>query len=331
MGFLSRLLTCKRVCIQCHNDPDADTVASAFGVYCYLTRHGVDAFMVYGGRDTIKKRNMLFLLSSCRIPLVYNTAPEDFDLLLMVDCQRGEGNAALFPAERVAIIDHHIQTVESCSDYLIESSYQSCSTLVWELLREEEFPVEEYPDLAVALLYGLYTDTACFADLFSEPDINMRSALYHNQPLFEQLTKTNMTVAELMVASDALHNHYFDIDRHFAVVEALACDQTVLAVIGDFMIQVDVVHLSFAYTHAGGGYRISVRSCREELPADKIAAYVCSGIGNGGGHAKKGGGYIRGDQVAQACGGGKIFDLVCQRLCSYIDEHVKGLSHNAFF
>lgn len=322
MGFLSQLLRYKKICIQCHNNPDADTVAAAFGVYCYLTRHGVDARMVYGGREQIKKRNMLFLLSSCHIPLTYDTAPGAFELLLMIDCQRGEGNAEFFPAEQVAIIDHHIPTVAPQEEYLIKSHYQSCSTIVWELLQEEGFPMEEYPTLPVALLYGLYTDTACFADLFSTPDIAMRVALYKEQPLFEQLTKTNMTVAELMVASDAIHNHYFDFARHFAVVEALACDQTVLAVIGDFMIQVDVVHLSFAYTRSGGGFRISVRSCREELPADKIAAYVCRGIGNGGGHAKKGGGYIQGDKVAQSCTSGKIFDLVTERLCRYIDEHV---------
>lgn len=176
--------------------------------------------------------------------------------------------------------------------------------------------------LSVALLYGLYTDTACFADLFAAPDTNMRVALYNGHPVFEQLTKTNMTVAELMIASDAMQNHYFDFQRHFSIVEALACDQTVLAVIGDFMIQVDVVYLSFAYTRSDGGFRISIRSCHEKLPADKIAAYVCSDIGSGGGHAKKGGGYIQGNKVSQVCDSGKIFDLVYERLCSYIDENV---------
>lgn len=322
MGFLSRLLEYKRICIQCHNNPDADTTAAAFGVYCYLTNHGVDAFMVYGGREVIRKRNMLFLLSSCDIPLTHNTAPEGFDLLLMVDCQRGGGNTDFFEAERVAVIDHHVRITEPCEDYLIKTEYQSCSTIVWELLKEEGFPLEEYPMLSVALLYGLYTDTACFADLFAVPDNSMRIELYTGHPVFEQLIRTNLTVAELMVATDAMHNHYFDMDRHFSVVEALACDQTVLAVIGDFMIQVDVVYLSFAYTRSGGGYSISIRSCHENMPADRIAAYVCSGVGSGGGHAKKGGGYIEGEKMAQVFGGGRIFDFVCERLCSYIDENV---------
>ena len=45
-----------------------------------------------------------------------------------------------------------------------------------------------------------------------------------------------MTVAELLVASDAMYNHYFDVDRRFAIVGVLKCEQTVLGIIGDFMI-----------------------------------------------------------------------------------------------
>ena len=36
MSFLKQLLAYKRICIQCHNNPDADAVASVFGVYRYL-------------------------------------------------------------------------------------------------------------------------------------------------------------------------------------------------------------------------------------------------------------------------------------------------------
>ena len=320
MGFLSRLLGYKKICIQCHNNPDADTVAAAFGVYCYLKHHGADAFMVYGGAEKIKKSNLKLLLSDCDIPLTYTHSPEEFDLLLLIDCQRGQGNVEHFAAENIAIIDHHIQVVEPQENYCIKSDRQSCSTIIWELLLEEHFPLADYPKLSIALLYGLYTDTSSFADLFSRPDSDMRTALYDSQPLFEQLTKSNMTVAELMVASDAMQNHYFDVERRFAVVEALSCDQTVLGVIGDFMIQVDVVNLSFAYTRAGGGYRISIRSCREELPANDIAAFVCRGIGNGGGHAKKAGGYIQRDKLTQECGETPLFDVIFSRLCSYIDK-----------
>lgn len=54
MSFLKQLLAYKRICIQCHNNPDADAVASAFGVYRYLTSHGVEVSIVYGQRRDVE-------------------------------------------------------------------------------------------------------------------------------------------------------------------------------------------------------------------------------------------------------------------------------------
>ena len=71
-----------------------------------------------------------------------------------------------------------------------------------------------------------------------------------------------MTVGELMIASDAMYHHFFDIEKKFAVISALRCDQAVLGIIGDFVIQVDIVLVCFAYTSVNGGYQISVRTIR---------------------------------------------------------------------
>ena len=54
MSFLKQLLAYKRICIQCHNNPDADAVASAFGVYRYLTSHGVEVSIGYGQRRDVE-------------------------------------------------------------------------------------------------------------------------------------------------------------------------------------------------------------------------------------------------------------------------------------
>lgn len=48
MGFLNQLLKYKKVCIQCHNCPDADALAAAYGVYTYLKLHDIKASIIYG-------------------------------------------------------------------------------------------------------------------------------------------------------------------------------------------------------------------------------------------------------------------------------------------
>ena len=141
MSFLKQLLAYKRICIQCHNNPDADAVASAFGVYRYLTSHGVEVSIVYGGEQPIKKCSMKMLLRECGIPLTHSRAPSGFELLLLVDCQYGQTNAERFEAREIAILYHHIQVVEDSTNYFIKSRYQSCSTIVYELLFLNMFPI----------------------------------------------------------------------------------------------------------------------------------------------------------------------------------------------
>lgn len=320
MSFLKKLLNYQNICIQCHNIPDPDTIASAYGVYCYLKEHGCEAKIIYSGATEQKKSNLKMLINKCNIPIEYvNKLPEN-DLLLLVDCQYGQGNVAHFEADSVAIIDHHIPVIESNENYYINSSYQSCSTIIWEMLCQENFPINEYPLLSVALLYGLYTDTSAFADLYNERDLAMKDKLLVGHPLFDKLIKSSMSFAEFMIASEAMQNHYFDINRRFAIVNALQCDQSVLGIIGDFIIQVDMVLLSFSYTQNNSGFQISIRSCHEKLPANKIAVYVCDGIGNGGGHLQKAGGSILTEKLVAKYNTKDIFQVVNQLLCRYIDE-----------
>lgn len=320
MSILKNLLSYKKICIECHNNPDADTVASAFGVYSYLKSHGVDSFIVYGGRTQIKKSSMKILIDSLNIPIQYTNTPGDFDLLVMIDCQYKASNTEFFESENVVIIDHHVKEVEDNPNYLIKSDYQSCSTIIWELLKEENFDISSVPNLDVALLFGLYTDTSCFADLYGIKDSNMRIALFDNQPLFEKLIKSNMTVAELMVASDAIHNHYFDTEKRFAVVEALSCDQAVLGIIGDFMIQVDIIDLNITYCKSSNGYSLSLRACRNDFPANQIIKYICEGIGSGGGHHNKAGGFIVHEKLVSKYGDISLTDIIIKRVEQFVDN-----------
>lgn len=320
MGFLQRLLQYQDICIQCHNAPDPDTIASAFGIYSYLKAHNINARIVYGGPQIIQKCNLKMLLKECDINLEYTHDISYPELLLLVDCQYAQGNVEKFDAENIMIIDHHIPVVNMREDYLINNRYQSCSTIIWTLLLEENFPLQEHPNLAVALLYGLYTDTASFTDLFNRADLAMKEQLFQQQPLFDQLTKSNMSLAEFTVFTEALHNHYFDVDRKFAIIDALRCDQSVLGIIGDFIIQIDLIFLSLAFTENKVTYQISLRSCHPKLPANAIAEYICHDIGSGGGHVNKAGGRISKEKMQKKYGNVSLFDLAKARICCYIDE-----------
>lgn len=320
MKFLQQFLAYKSICIQCHNNPDADTLASAFGLYCYFKEHGIAIEIIYSGAEQIKKYNLKYMIMQCKIPIRYVEVLPETQLLLIVDGQYGAGNVARFDSTTVAVVDHHIQSMEAHPHVLIKSNYQSCSTVVWELLEDEGYCVKENEVLRIALLYGLFTDTSSFYDLYQEKDMEMRMTLSGDFPLFETLTKSNMTVAELMIASDAMQEHYFDPQKRFAIVSAMRCDPVIMGIIGDFMIQVDVISVNFCYTAVDNGYQISIRSCEDRIPANLLATFLCDGIGSGGGHAKKAGGRISAERFAEKYGSIELFDFVNQKLSEFIER-----------
>ena len=45
--MLDELLGYDRVTIQCHDNPDADAIASGFGLYCFFLDQGKDVRLLY--------------------------------------------------------------------------------------------------------------------------------------------------------------------------------------------------------------------------------------------------------------------------------------------
>ena len=292
MGFLQKLLPYRHIVIQCHNFPDSDTVGAAYSAYRYLTEKGIEAEMIYGGPTPIDRREMQTFLKECRIPLTYTHTLPACDLLLVIDGQYGQSNVEKFEAPAVAMIDHHVRVAPESELTLIRSDYQSCSTIMWELLSEEGFDVEADPLLVTALLYGLYIDTSHFTELYHAADIHMKTTLKNVSPVLDQLMKSQMTAAEFMVAAEAMGNIQIDPLLHCAVVPAIKCSQAVLGIIGDFVINIDIVSVSVVYSLNSDGWRVSVRSSDRAHPANQIVRAICEGIGSGGGHWNKSAGRL---------------------------------------
>lgn len=318
MEFLRQFLNYSNICIQCHNNPDADTLASALGLYCYFSDNGIETSIIYGGTGPIKKRNLKYMIEMCDIPVKYVKELPDTELLLIVDGQYGQGNVQRFEASEIAVIDHHMKVMIENDKTFINNSYQSCSTIIYELLKQEKYNILDRENLCVAFLYGLYTDTASYSDLYRENDINMREELKGDYPVLERLKKSCLTVAELMVAGDALHNFYFDAERKYILIPAIHCEPAVLGIIGDMAIQVDSAKLSLAYADSDNGYQISIRSCDREYPANKVAELLCRDIGNGGGHIDKAGGKVFSDKIKKIYENMDITDVFMERMNTII-------------
>ena len=151
------------IAIQCHDNPDADALASGWGLCRYLESRGRKPLLFYGGRSRISKPNLVKMVGAFGIPVRHCLGMERFaGLLLNVDCQHGAGNVQRVEADRIAVVDHHVQEKPLPELCLFQPGVGSCSVLVWSLLADAGFPLSR--NLQTALLYGLYTDTNAYSE-----------------------------------------------------------------------------------------------------------------------------------------------------------------------
>ena len=213
-------------------------------------------------------------------------------LLLTVDCQYGASNVTGIEADHVAVIDHHPLEIQDLEQYRVQSNMGSCTTLVWCMLKEENYPVSEDINIGTALYYGLYTDTNQFAELFNPLDMDMRDDVTVNMRLVKQFRNSNLSLRELEIAGIAMIRCHYNTDYHFAVIKAQPCDPNILGLISDFLLQVAEIKTCVVYNEIDDGFKISVRSCINEVNANELAVFLTDGIGSGGGHYEKAGGFI---------------------------------------
>ncbi len=292
---LRDFLSYEKIYIQCHDSPDADALASGFGLYTYFQNHGISTHLIYTGRFRIQKTNLVLMVEKLNIPIEYievDSLQLTSELLLTVDSQYGAGNITKIPAEHIGIIDHHQIEIHNIPDSLILSDFGSCSTVVWKLLREEQFDPNEFPDLATALYYGLYSDTQQFTEVHNPADRDMHDALKYRNSIFSLLKNSNISSTELEIAAIAILRAVHNKENGYSLIKAEPCDPNILGLISDLCIQVDSANVCVVYNELPDGMKFSVRSCTREAKACDLAAYLAKEIGSGGGHLEKSGGFI---------------------------------------
>jgi phosphoglycolate phosphatase len=127
------------IVIQCHDVPDADTIASGFALMKYIESRGGSARLVYAGKHRLSKPNLKLMLELLDIPLEHvETLPRP-GLLVTVDSQYGAGNITKFEADDIAVFDHHWPEITESGNVTIIPSLGSCATLIWDLMRQAGF------------------------------------------------------------------------------------------------------------------------------------------------------------------------------------------------
>lgn len=281
------------VYIQTHNFPDPDAIATAFGLQKLLEEYGITSSLCYDGRiDKLSASKMLDTFQIQLLPYECLTADmKETDPIICVDTQKHAGNITDFVGDEVACIDHHPTFVP------IEYRYQdvritgACATLIAEyyaLLGKTPGK-----DVATALLYGMKMDTLQFTRGVTELDIQMFGFLFPccDQEKLAALERNNMEFADLKAYGAAIESIRIYDKIGFSGI-SFSCPDALIAVLSDFILSLIEVEVAIVFSFQKDGVKLSVRSEDPRVNAGEILHQTLKDIGNGGGHATMGGGFI---------------------------------------
>ena len=297
---LSDLTKYGNIVIQCHDNPDADALASGFALKWFFEKQGKKVRLIYSGPQEISKGNLVLMDENLGINCEYVDEINNPDLLITVDCQYGESNVQRFVAKKIAVIDHHQSSDELPEMHEVRSNYGSCSTVIFELLRAAGLNPNDNRDVATALYYGLMTDTADFTEISHPSDRDLRDTASFDKSQITLFKNSNLSIDELRIAGDALKNTILNEEYRYGIAEAEKCDSNILGFISDMFLEVDGMDTCIVYDIRPYGIKFSVRSCVKEVKASELAAFMAEGLGGGGGHLVKAGGFLKKELIEKA-------------------------------
>ena len=281
------------VFIQPHNVPDPDAIASSFGLQYLLKVKGIDTVIVY--ENEVEKTNSLKMLELFGIEIrpaagVASLGEEDW--VILVDVQKGNSNVTDLITDEVAVIDHHeTNGIDSgCRFIDVRPEVGACSSIIAEYYMDNHIPIPR--NVATALLYGIFMDTADLTRGVAELDINMFYNLYRlsDISLITELKGNEITKEDLQ-----------DYARAFSTIEVYGeigflcldnCNDSLLGAAGDIVVTIAGVNVVVAYSPREAGVKFSLRSITPEVSAENMIRFILAEIGFGGGHKSMAGGFL---------------------------------------
>ena len=149
----------RKILILTHNNPDPDSLASAFALkYIFKVRCHIDSIIAYGGIVGRAENRAMIKHLKMDVKPIADITIKNFSVIAMVDSQPGAGNNILPKSVLPTIVIDHHHPIRAKSRKVpfadVRTGYGSTSTIVTEYLKETDIPNIDR-NVATALLYGI--------------------------------------------------------------------------------------------------------------------------------------------------------------------------------
>lgn len=311
------LLKDHKVYLQTHNFPDPDAISSAFGLQKFLEYYNVESTICYvGSIDRFNTRKMMDAFGIDIYSYDEIDDMKDSDYIVHVDCQKPNANTTDLPGKEIGCVDHH-PVFEKTEDYIYSDILitGACASIVASYYYKTNTPISA--DVATALAYGIKMDTEDLIRGTTALDLDMMSYVYNyaDWNKLHSMYSSTIEFQDLKAYAAAIENiEVFDyVGFTYMPFE---CPNSLVAIISDFILSLDVVDVAIVYSVNNSGIKFSIRSEKPDVDAGKLIHNALKDIGSGGGHAAMAGGFVD-NEVLQKIGrnyDGKIKELFMNAL-----------------
>ena len=163
--ILDEIKKANKILLNCHRNPDPDSIGSALAVKCVLKEMGKETTVVCPTDELYE--NVNFLKGYDEIKINFNFKAADYslyDLFIVVDSaswsQVSGFNNPNIEAEKLIVIDHHLTNEGFGNINLVDSDVTSTAEILYSIF--EDWGVKLDSETADCLMAGIVGDTGAF-------------------------------------------------------------------------------------------------------------------------------------------------------------------------
>lgn len=163
--IFDKIKNSKKILINCHYNPDPDSVGSALSLYSLIKSLKIEVDIVCPNNKLPSKLSFLDGYNEIKLNIDYENFNFDlYDLVLIVDSANpkvvsGISNTNFIKKiKNLIVIDHHETNNIDAVIKLIDNNASSVTEIIYGLFEDNQ--IEIIPETATKLLTGIYGDTS---------------------------------------------------------------------------------------------------------------------------------------------------------------------------
>jgi len=307
--FASMIAEHDQISILTHPTPDPDAMAAAMGVASLAEQVGTAATIQFSGKIRHQENRAFRNVLKVDLDRIERAEELESDAVILVDHNEPRGFSESETVRPVAVVDHHPGDGRGESFTDVRTEYGACSSVVAEYFEDldatpvlpdtheseidSSYVVPSY--VATGLFFGILTDTNRLTSGIDPADFAASSYLSAgvDENLLDRIANPQVSAETLEIKATAIRER--EVEGAFAISDVGEVSNIdAIPQAADELIRLEGITAAIVYGARNGVLYLSGRSRDDRVHMGRALESALDDLpgGDGGGHARMGGGQI---------------------------------------